>query len=106
MTCLREPAPDLGRKTAMMKSKTEYKLAQQVVGAVIREWDPYSLFASGCPADEFDSEITSIVSQIPRIKSEHDATLALSRVFASAFEAELFTIDKCQKWGVKLFAAL
>jgi hypothetical protein len=93
-------------REALMKSKADYKLALQVVGAVVREWDPYSLLASGCPANEFDSEIASVVSQIPRIKSEQDATLALSRVFASAFTAERFTPDECQVAGVKLFAAL
>ncbi len=89
-----------------MKKKADYKLALQVVGAVVREWDPYSLLASGCPADEFDSEIASMVSQIPRIKSEQDAALALSRVFTSAFEEERFTREKCQEAGAKLFAAL
>ena len=89
-----------------MRTKADYELALQVVGAVVREWDPYTLLASGCPADEFDSEIASMVSEIPRIKSEQNAALALSRVFASAFEAERFTPDKCREAGVKLFAAL
>jgi hypothetical protein len=89
-----------------MKTNADYKLALQVVGAVVREWDPYSLLAGGCPGDEFDSEIASMVSQIPRIKSEQDATLALSRVFSSGFETERFTHDKCHEAGVKLFAAL
>jgi hypothetical protein len=81
-------------------------LALQVVGAVVREWDPYSLLASGCPKDEFDSEIASVVAEIPRIKSGQDATLALSRVFSSAFEPERFTPDECAALGHKLFAVL
>ena len=89
-----------------MKTKADYKRALQVVGAVVREWDPYSLLAGGCPADEFDSEIASVVSQVPRIKSEKDATLALSRVFSSAFEAEQFSPANCAAAGTKLFAAL
>jgi hypothetical protein len=89
-----------------MKTKADYELALQVVGEVVREWDPYSLLAGGCPGDEFDSEIASMVSQIPRIKSDQDATLALSRVFSTAFEAERFTRDKCHEAGSKLFAAL
>jgi hypothetical protein len=86
--------------------KAKYKLAIQVVGTVVREWDPYSLFASGCPTDEFDSEIASVVAHLPRIKSEKDATLALSRVFSSAFSPDQFTADDCAPTGVKLFAAL
>jgi len=87
-------------------TKADYKLALQVVGEVIREWDPYSLLASGCPPDEFDSEIASVVAQIPRIKSENDAVCALSRVFASAFEKERFAPTDCAATGAKLFAAL
>ena len=71
-----------------MKTKADYRLALQVVGAAVRDWDPYSLLAGGCPVDEFDAEVASVVAQIPRIKSEHDATLALSRVFSSAFESD------------------
>jgi hypothetical protein len=89
-----------------MKTKTEYKLAYRVVCAIVREWDPYSLFAVGCPDDEFDLEINSLVGQIPRIKSQKDATLALSRVFSAAFEPNRFTPDECASVGAKLFAAL
>jgi hypothetical protein len=77
----------------MMKNKADYALALQVVKAVIHQWDPYSLMTGG----EFDSEIASVVAQIPRIKSEHDATLALSRVFSSA---------ECAPVGIQLYAAL
>ena len=87
-------------------TKADYKLALQVVGEVIREWDPYSLLASGSPPDEFDSEIASVVGQIPRIKSENDAVWALSRVFTSAFEKERFAPADCAAAGAKLFAAL
>lgn len=89
-----------------MKTKTDYKLALQVVSEVIRAWDPYSLLAGGCPTDEFDSEIASVVAQIPRIKSEQDATHALSRIFSSAFEPERFKPDDCAETGGQLFSAL
>jgi Domain of unknown function (DUF1871) len=83
-------------------TKADYKLALQV----IREWDPYSLLASGSPSDEFDSEIARVVVQIPRIKSERDATSALSRTFSSSFEAELFSPADCAAAGAMLLAAL
>ena len=89
-----------------MKTTAEYKLALQIVGTVIREWDPYSLLAIGCPDDEFDAEIASVVTQIPRIKSAQDASNVLSRVFSSAFEAEKFRPDDSRDPGTKLFEAL
>jgi hypothetical protein len=86
--------------------KAAYKRALEVVGSVVREWDPYGLIGGGAPEDEFDSEIAAVVTQIPRIKTEKEAALALSRVFSSAFEAERFTADNCTEAGEKLFAAL
>jgi hypothetical protein len=97
---------EMARRAAAKMKKTAYKRALQVVGSVVREWDPYSLIAGGAPADEFDSEIAGVVAQIPRIKTENEAVLALSRVFSSAFEAERFTPEECTEAGKKLFAAL
>lgn len=96
----------MARQAVAKMKKAAYKRALQVVGSVVREWDPYSLIAGGAPADEFDSEIAGVVAQIPRIKTEKEAVLALSRVFSSAFEAEQFTPEKCVEAGKKLFAAL
>jgi hypothetical protein len=89
-----------------MKKTADDDLALKIVHALVMEWDPYSLLASGCPRDEFAREIASVVSQIPRIKSVRDATLVLSRVFTFAFEPERFTPDECAPAGAKLFAAL
>ena len=83
-----------------------YKRTLEVVGSVVRDWDPYSLLVSGSPRDEFDSEVARLVAQIPRIKTEKEAALALSRVFSSAFEPGPFTPEKCAEAGKKLFAAL
>lgn len=81
-------------------------LAIRVAGEAVRAWDPYGLLASGCPREEFDSEIAAVAAEIPRIRSARDATLALSRVFSSAFEPKGFTPDDCAAVGAKLFAAL
>jgi hypothetical protein len=88
-----------------VKTKADYKRAIEIVGAVVRDLDPYALLATGCPADEFDSEIASIVTQIPRIRSENDAAHALSRVFSSAF-GDQFSPDAYKPAAIKLFAAL
>ncbi len=96
----------MARRAAVKMKKVAYKRALQVVGSVVREWDPYSLIAGGAPADEFESEIARVVAQIPRIKTEKEAVLVLSRVFSSAFEAVRFTPKKCTEAGRKLYAAL
>lgn len=96
----------MASRAATKMRKATYKRALQVVASVVRDWDPYGLLASGAPADEFDSEIAAVISQIPRIKTEKEAVLALSRVFSSAFEPERFTPDDCTAAGRKLFAAL
>lgn len=96
----------MARRTATKMKKAAYKRALELVGLVVRAWDPYALIAGGAPADEFDSEITAIVTQIPQIKTEKEAALALSRVFSSAFEADRFTPQQCTEAGKKLFAAL
>lgn len=96
----------MARRAATKMKKAAYKRALELVGSVVREWDPYSLIAGGAPADEFDSEIAAVVTQIPRIKTEKEAVSALSRVFSSAFEADRFALEQCTDAGKKLFAAL
>ena len=89
-----------------MKTRSDYEGATQVVAAVVRRWDPYALLAEGCPPDEFDSEIASVVAEVPRIRSRADAADALSRVFSSAFEPERFRPDECAQPGAELYEAL
>jgi len=80
--------------------------AFDVVARVIRDWDPYGLLRGGCPDDEFDAEIQSVVREIPRIKSANDAAQVLCNVFSSAFDRESFRLESCFAIGSKLFAAL
>jgi hypothetical protein len=77
-----------------------------VVRRAIHDWDPYELLANGAPPDEFDREIASIVAQIPRISSGMDATLAVSRVFSSSFQADLFKPEHCVEVGKRLYEDL
>ena len=96
----------MARRSATKLKKAYYKRAMEVVGSVIRAWDPYGLIACGAPADEFDSEIAAVVALMSRIKTEKEAISTLSRVFSSAFEASRFAPDQCEEVGKKLFAAL
>ena len=89
-----------------MKARDDYQRVIEVVREVIHRWDPYQLLASGCPLDEFEGEIASVVTQIPRIRSKNDAAHALSRVFSSAFEREGFSPEACASPGAELYEAL
>jgi len=70
-------------------TRGDYERAIWVVREVVHRWDPYGLLASGCPADEFDTEIAAVVTQVPRIRSRTDGAHALSRVFSSAFDSSV-----------------
>jgi hypothetical protein len=89
-----------------MKTRSDYDQAIGVAREVIHRWDPYSLLAGGCPQDEFDSEIQSIVALIPHMMSQSDAIHSLSRVFSSAFEPEYFGPKDCADAGTELYDAL
>lgn len=76
-----------------MRTRADYGRAFAAVRQVIHRWDPYGLISGGAPADEWDSEIASVVSQIPHIKSESDATRVISEVFSRAFQPVEFAFN-------------
>ena len=89
-----------------MQSRGDYDKAIAVVSLVIKDWDPYGLLADGAPDDEFDSEIASVVAQIPRIAGPTDAVHVVSRVFSGSFDPETFAPEYCSGVGERLHAAL
>lgn len=89
-----------------MKSSTDYDKAIEITGAVVNDWDPYSLLANGALAGEFDNEIARLVVYIPQIADTSDAVRALSVVFSEAFEPKLFTPESCSEAGESWFKAL
>jgi hypothetical protein len=86
--------------------RAKYQQMWAVTADVIRKWDPHGLLAGGASDNELDHEITSLVAQIPRIKSATDATHAISRILSSSFEPGSFPLSACQDIGEKLFATL
>jgi hypothetical protein len=89
-----------------MKDRQDSERALQVVGQVVRTWDPYALLAEGAPEDEFDAEIAQLVTRIPSMLNAADAANAISAVFSKAFEPQLFTPAACAAPGAELFAKL
>jgi hypothetical protein len=89
-----------------MQSRKDYDEAFAVVRETINSWDPHGLIASGCPIDEWDAEVGSIVAQIPRMRGAIDAIHAVSRIFSSSLGSEDFGPDFCEGVGRQLFRAL
>lgn len=88
------------------EKKRRYTELFNAVRGVIHKWDPYGLLALGCPNNEFDSEISSVVRQIERIASPQDAAHVLSRIFSSAFQTEGFQVADCVDVGRELYNVL
>ena len=89
-----------------LRTKKDYQKAFAVVREAINRWDPYSLIGGGSPLDEWESEVASVVSQIPRIRSPMDVAHVVSRVFSRSLEPEYFAPEACTKVGADIYAAL
>ena len=76
-----------------------------VVKSIVLKINPYSLLDFGLPEDEFDSEIKSIISQLPRCKSALDVAHLLAHVFSSSF-GEKFEPKQYLEYGEELFKLL
>ena len=66
-------------------NEKEFTKSLSIVRESIHRIDPYSLLESGCPDDEFDSEINSITNQLEGCESVKDIAHTISRVLNSAF---------------------
>jgi hypothetical protein len=88
-----------------IRTKQDFKKAQEIVSASIHKIDPYSLLAGGSPKDEFDSEISSIVGQLARCNSGKDISHAIARVLGSSF-SEKFEPEKFEEEGLKIYKDL
>ena len=89
-----------------VKTREDYDRALDVIGSVIKAWDPYSLLAAGAPRDEFDMEIARLATRIRHIHSVDDASREVSAVFGDCFSSEEFPVQSCADVGAKLFHAL
>ena len=89
-----------------MRTQEDYEFVRAVIRQIIHQWDPFSLLQEGAPDDEFESEVSSLLAYIPKIRTTADATRAISSVFSESFEANQFTEEACADVGAKLFEAL
>lgn len=89
-----------------MKDRREYEKAIEIIGDVIRAWDPYSLIAEGAPADELDGQIAKIAARVPTFCSSSDVAQAISAVFSASFGSESFSAADCSSQAEQIFTGL
>ena len=89
-----------------MKDRREYKKAIEIIGGVIRTWDPYCLIGEGAPADEFDGEIAKIAVKVLGFYTPADVAQAISEVFSKSFAPDTFPAADCLGPGQQIFREL
>ncbi|SDR20667.1 hypothetical protein SAMN05428982_3616 [Pseudoxanthomonas sp. CF385] len=89
-----------------MKDRRDYEKAIEIVGSVIRAWDPYCLIAEGAPIDEFDGQIAKITARVPGFHSSEDAAQAISDIFSRSFGPDTFSAADCLGPAQQIFTEL
>ena len=89
-----------------MKDRREYEKALEIIGGVIRAWDPYSLIALGAPANEFDDQIAKITAGAVAFRSPSDVARAISAVFSASLGPDSFSVADCSEPAQQIFTAL
>jgi hypothetical protein len=90
-----------------VKDHRDYEKAIEIIGRIIRAWDPYSLISEGAPSDEFDSEIAKIAAKVPSFHSSSDVANTISNVFLASFgQDEKFSAKDCSEPAEQIFLEL
>jgi hypothetical protein len=90
-----------------VKDRRDYEQALEIIGNVVRAWDPYCLIAEGAPPDQFDSEIAKVIARIPSFRSSNDVARALSEIFSESFgPEEQFSVADCSDPAAQIFLEL
>jgi hypothetical protein len=89
-----------------VKDRREYQKAIEIIGGVIRTWDPYCLIGEGAPIDEFDAEIAKIAVRIPEFRAAGDVAKAISEIFSRSFAPDTFSVGDCTGPAEEIFTGL
>jgi hypothetical protein len=89
-----------------VKDRRDYEKALEIVGAMIRAWDPYNLIAEGAPSDEFDGQVARITAKIPTFHGIDDIAQAISDVFSDSFGPGSFTPIDCFRPAQEIYMEL
>jgi len=89
-----------------VKDRRDYEKALEIIGAIIRAWDPYNLINEGAPSDEFDDQIAKITARAPAFYGIDEIALAISDVFSDSFGPGSFTPADCFQPAQEIFMEL
>lgn len=104
---LRGSAPVNSSVRQQMKDRREYEKAIEIIGAVVRAWDPYRLMHEGAPSDEFEGQIARITAKSRGFESPEDVATAISAVFEASFGPnECFSRKDCAVPAHEIFRRL
>lgn len=70
------------------EGKVSFKLLRQRITGILNEEDPIGLIGLGCPADEYDPEIGTILPRLREASSAADLQRILHEEFGRWFSAE------------------
>ena len=79
----------------------EYKEVLVSIRGLVNEIDPMNLFP-GCPEDEYDAEVSDILSGLIGCKSPEEINLLVQNVFRKWFDEEI-ELSRFYNIGDKLF---
>ena len=89
-----------------MKDRRDYEKALEIIGAIIRAWDPYNLIAEGAPSDEFDDQTAKITARSRTFHGIDEIAKAISDVFSDSFGPGSFTPVDCFRPAQEIFMEL
>jgi hypothetical protein len=70
---------------------------------IVLRWDLYGLYAAGEFDDEFSGEVSQLLAALPKVETENDVVLAVSKVFSHAFGGHDFSQEACRAVGHEIF---
>ncbi len=73
--------------TLTLSGRTRYDALHAAVASAVDEADPIGLLAMGCPADEYSSEIGSIVPRVANASDPGEVRRIVHEEFVSWFDA-------------------
>ena len=72
----------------ILKSRKDYQNLHRALTALLYRHDPIGLAAAGCPKDEYEPEVSTIIPRLKEAKSAEDVRRLVYREFLRWFDGE------------------